>query len=352
VQHCPKPEFPYPARGSPHAAADHIPHDEDLLRHTLGLPPRVKQDKETYPVSDQVLKKSRLALQLDSDKKNESDKESTSTATTKMELRSGEAEQFSENKELSFQQGLPLKEDNINLKICNHNHKIFMAFLSYSTNRKSDPTALEDLDYDEFLSRPETNETAAASRENPPPRITVTVHLDNNPKMILKTEHQQQLGNPFDHSNNDLHNVINTSHNARTVIINKREDHEEVEAYSPTSNYRIPDIYRYNSRKWRRDKATPPSQPKQSTTDSTHQKIHSKCFLHPKEKHSTFQCITLRKALEHLQLLPTKTIKRKSTRAIHPSNKDFSMPVIQRSHLLGLPPVLHPIKARMGLPEL
>jgi len=81
---------------------DHIPHDEDLLRHTLGLPPRVKQDKETYPVSDQVLKRSRLALQLDSDKKNESDKESTSTATTKMELQSGEVEQFSENRELPF----------------------------------------------------------------------------------------------------------------------------------------------------------------------------------------------------------------------------------------------------------
>ena len=66
--------------------ADHTPYDEDLLRHTLGLPPRVKQDKETYPVSDQVLKRSRLALQLDSDKKNESDKESTSTTTTKIEL--------------------------------------------------------------------------------------------------------------------------------------------------------------------------------------------------------------------------------------------------------------------------
>jgi len=145
------------------------------------------------------------------------------------------------------------------------------------------------LDYDEFLSRPETTGTAIATCENPPPGITVTVHLDNNLKMILKTEHQQQFGNSFNHSINDLHNVINVGHIARTVIINKREGHEEVEAYSPTSNYRIPDIYGYNSRKRRRDKATPPSQPKQSTTDSTHQKIHSKCFLHPKGKHSTFQ---------------------------------------------------------------
>ena len=55
---------------------------------------------------------------------------------------------------------------------------------------------------------------------------------------------------------------------------------------------------------------------------------------------------------KHLQLLPTKTTKRKSTRAIYPSNEEFSMPVTQKSHLLGLPPVLHPIKARMGSPKL
>ena len=227
-----------------------------------------------------------------------------------------------------------------------------MALLSDATNRESDPTTPGGLDYDEFLSGQETTETVVAICENSPPGITVTVHLDNNPKMILKTEHQQQLGNSFNHSNKDLHNVINIGHNARTVFISKREDHEEVEAYSPTSNYRILDIYGYNYRKQRRDKATPPSQPKQSTTDSTHQKIHSKCFLHPKGKHSTFQCSTLHKALEHLQLLPTKTTKRKSTRAIYPSNKEFSMPVTQKSHLLGLPPVLHPINARMGSPEL
>ena len=143
------------------------------------------------------------------------------------------------------------------------------------------------------------SEAAATSYEipPPPPGITVTVHLDNNPEMILKTEHHQQLGDSFDYSNNDLHNVINIGCNAKIVIINKGEHHEEVEAYSPTSNYRIPDIYGYNSRKRRRDNAAPPSQPKQSTIDATHHKIHSKCFLHPKGKHSSFQCIILRKAL-------------------------------------------------------
>ena len=103
-----------------------------------------------------------------------------------------------------------------------------MAFLSDATNQKANSTALEDLDYDDFLSEPEANEATTTSCEipSPPPGITVTVHLDNNPKMILKTEHQpQQLSNSFDYSNNDLHNVINIGPNARTFIINKREDH-------------------------------------------------------------------------------------------------------------------------------
>jgi hypothetical protein len=126
-------------------------------------------------------------LQPDSDKKTESDKESTSTVTTKGELRSSnrrEKQQFSEDEELPFQQGLPLKEDNINSKIRNPTREIFMAFLSDATNRKTYSTALEDLDYDEFLSEPEMSEAAATSYEipPPPPGITVTVHLDNNPR--------------------------------------------------------------------------------------------------------------------------------------------------------------------------
>jgi len=46
-----------------------------------------------------------------------------------------------------------------------------------------------------------------------------------------------------------LHNVINIGRNAKTVIIIKGEDQEEVEAYSLTSNYQLPDNYEYNSRK-------------------------------------------------------------------------------------------------------
>ena len=112
------------------------------------------------------------------------------------------------------------------------------------------------------------------------------------------TEYHQQLGDSFDYSNSDLHNVINIGRNAKIVIINNGEDHEEVEAYSPTSNFKIPDNYGYNSRKRRCNKAAPPSQPtKQSKIDSTHQKLHSRCFLHLKGKHSSFQCIILLKAL-------------------------------------------------------
>ena len=135
-----------------------------------------------------------------------------------------------------------------------------MAFLSDATNRKANSTMREDLDYDKFLSEPETSEAVETSYEipPPPPGITVIIQLDNNPKMILKTEHHQQLGNSFDYSNSDLHNVINIGRNAKTVIINKGEDHEEVEAYSPTSNYRIRDIYGYNSQKRHRHKAAPP----------------------------------------------------------------------------------------------
>ena len=66
-----------------------------------------------------------------------------------------------------------------------------MAFLSNPTNRKIDSIAMEDLEYNEFLSELEITEVATASHENPPPGITVTVHLDNNPKMIIKTEHHQ-----------------------------------------------------------------------------------------------------------------------------------------------------------------
>jgi len=137
--------------------ADHIPHDEDLLRHTL----------RSSPDSDQFLKGNRLTLQPDSDKKTESDKKSTSSINTKRDRQSAnqrERQQFSEDEELPFQQGFPLKENSVNSKIRSHNREIFMAFLSDATNQKVDSTAQQGLDYDEFLSEPEITEAAVAMK--------------------------------------------------------------------------------------------------------------------------------------------------------------------------------------------
>jgi hypothetical protein len=127
---------------------DTIPYDEDLLRYTLRLSPRVKSNKEFYLDSDRITKQSI------SDRNMEFDKESTSAATTKRELQPSnqrEKRQFSEYEELPFQQGLPLKEDNNKSKIPDHDREIFMAILSNPTNRKVNPMALEDLDYDDFF---------------------------------------------------------------------------------------------------------------------------------------------------------------------------------------------------------
>ena len=54
-----------------------------------------------------------------------------------------------------------------------------MAISSEPTNQKVNPMALEDLDYDDFLSDARESETVAISYEIPPspPGITVTVHL-------------------------------------------------------------------------------------------------------------------------------------------------------------------------------
>jgi len=151
---------------------DTLPYDEDLLRLTFELSPRVKTNKEFYPDSDQVFKRNRLAIQPASDKKTESNKESISAVTIKRELQPSIQEeqrrQFLEYEELPFQQGFLLKEDN-KTNISDHDREIFMTILSDPTNQKDNPTALEDLDYDDFLSEMEASEAAAASNEIPPP---------------------------------------------------------------------------------------------------------------------------------------------------------------------------------------
>ena len=72
----------------------------------------------------------------------------------------------------------------------------------------------------------------------------------------------------------------------------------------------------------------------------------------PKESTRVSSAALFAKHSEHLQLLPTKTTKKRANTSKILPNEELSMPVTQTSHLLGLPPVLHPIKAMMGSPEL
>ena len=55
----------------------------------------------------------------------------------------------------------------------------------------------------------------------------------------LANHQQEQQGDNYDYSNNDLRNVINIGRDARNVIISRRKEREEIEAYNPSSNYRI-----------------------------------------------------------------------------------------------------------------
>ena len=111
---------------------------------------------------------------------------------------------------------------------------------------------------------PTITEAQVATKENlptppPPPAVTVTVQLDEqHPAEDLNERHrqlnqkrafrrqrlantlQEQQGDNYDYSNCDLRSVINVGHDARNIIISRRKEREEVEAYSPSSNYRIP----------------------------------------------------------------------------------------------------------------
>jgi len=190
-----------------------------------------------------------------------------------------------------------------------------MAILLDPTNRRANSTALEDLDYDDLISEAEASETVAASYEipPPPPGITVTVHLDNNPKKILKTEYHQQLGDSFDYSNSDLHNVINIGRNVKTVIINKGEDQEEVEAYSPTSNFKLPDNYEYNSRKRHsKEQYLLLNQQNSRILIPLIKNSIQDVFCTTKGSTQISNASSFAKRSEHLHLLPTRTTRKRA----------------------------------------
>ena len=143
-----------------------------------------------------------------------------------------------------------------------------------SEEPEGDPTEclnLDDYNYDDFdeylsdnmeTTPPTITELQAITKEDlptPPPAVTVTVQLEEQHppedlyerrrllnqkrafrRQCLTNNLQEQQGDNYDYSNCDLRSVINVGRDARNVIISRRKEREEVEAYSPSSNYRIP----------------------------------------------------------------------------------------------------------------
>ena len=107
-------------------------------------------------------------------------------------------------------------------------------------------------------------EAQATTNKDPPapplpPAVTVTVQMDEqnsaedlyerrrqlNQKRAFGRQRlantlQEQQGDNYDYSNCDLRSVINVGRDACNIIISRRKEREEVEAYSPSSNYCIP----------------------------------------------------------------------------------------------------------------
>ena len=263
---------------------DILPYDEDLLRHTLGssthpTPFHTGSNTSSYSNSERnqgvqtlregASKRIRIpeTTACDLEKKLEIDPDSSANNSSKGPLWRSKKQnrrqdhQHPNDGELPFQEGAPLQEED-NQKFCSLDREIFMAIISEIEEHNDDPMERVDLvdynssDYDEYLSDIEVNETEIVNYKipPPPPGVTVTVHPDDDQNELKKirnqkrcmrhrlaTERCQQLGNSFDYSNSDLHNVINIGRDARTVVINRRKEREEAEAYSPTSNYRLPD---------------------------------------------------------------------------------------------------------------
>jgi hypothetical protein len=103
---------------------------------------------------------------------------------------------------------------------------------------------------------------------------------------------QEHQGDNYDYSNSDLRNVINISHDARNVIISRRKEREEIEAYSHSSNYRIPPNASAFFKK-RKPASTllqgkPRTQHPGETSlgrDKINKTLLRKCFVHPKSSH-------------------------------------------------------------------
>src|SRR6185503_12174993 len=89
-------------------------------------------------------------------------------------------------------------------------------------------------------------------------------------------------------------------------IIARRKEREEVEAYNPSSNYRIPPKASASFKKHKPATISSrpqgkPRTPHQGESSQGGNRINKvllrKCFIHPKSSHMIFQCDSLRKAL-------------------------------------------------------
>ena len=120
----------------------------------------------------------------------------------------------------------------------------------------------------------------------------------------LANNQQEPQGNNYDYSNCDLRNVINVGRDARNVIISRRKEREEIETYSPSSNYRIPAKASAAFKKHKPASTHPQSKLRIQHQGETYlgrarinKTLLRKCFIHPKSSHTIFECDSLRKAL-------------------------------------------------------
>ena len=100
--------------------------------------------------------------------------------------------------------------------------------------------------------------------------------------------------------------MINVGRDARNVIISRRKEREEVEAYSPSSNFSILPKASASFKKYKpaitstRPQGKPRTQHQAESSQSgnrINKVLLCKCFIHPKSSHRIFQCDSLHKAL-------------------------------------------------------
>jgi hypothetical protein len=187
-------------------------------------------------------------------------------------------------------------------------------------------------DFDEYLSnnmettQPTITEAQFTTKQDPPappPVVTVPVQLEEqhpakdlyerrrllNQKRAFRRQRlantqQEQQGDNYDFSNCDLRNVIDVGRDARNVIISRRKEREETEAYNPSSNYSIPAKASTALKKHKPASTCPQGKPRNPHHRETSQggnrinkTLLRKCFMHPKSSHMIFECNSLLKAL-------------------------------------------------------